>query len=91
MPTKKQPVPRRPIEAYQILKNSLKFLGLFGIIIGLDARRDWKYNVRFAITKLLTAFTWTQLIYTQLMYVYQHNSVRTFEVFAVYGIGVSVK
>lgn len=78
-------------EAFLILERSLNFLSMIAFVIGADMRYDWKVNRRFIITKSLTGFCWFLFIYTQSLYVYQHNSVKTWEVFAIYGIGVSVR
>lgn len=73
-----------------MFKKSLKFLSYFGLLIGAEVRLDWKSDIRFVITKCLTAFMWIQIVYTQVLYVCHGETVRIFEVFSVYGMAVSV-
>ncbi|XP_037040286.1 odorant receptor 67d-like [Bradysia coprophila] len=78
-----------PTAAYLIFSRSLQFLELFGIVIGVRISFDWKNNTRFKFTKFITAFCWSQFFYTKIVYVHQGSAMKTFEVFAVYGIAIS--
>lgn len=63
---------------------------MFGLLIGADLRFNWKRNWRFIFTRTITTFIWTQILYTQFLYIYQNDIMRNLEVFAVYGIAISV-
>ncbi|XP_037039731.1 odorant receptor 67d-like [Bradysia coprophila] len=78
-----------PTEAYMILKRTLQFLELLGMVIGLEMSYSWKNNIRFGITKFLTVLCWSQFFYTQFVNIYQGNAFKSFEVFAIYGVGIS--
>lgn len=80
----------KPTEASQILQRSLNFVSKLGILIGMDMNYQWKRNPRFIISFSLAAFTWSQLLYTQFLFVYNNDSIRTLEIFAIYGVGISV-
>lgn len=88
--SKSKPKLLKSTVAFLILQRSLKFLSMIGLFIGVDYRLHWKRNGRFYITKGIVTFLWSQIFYTHFVYVYQHNSVRNCEVFAIYGIAVSV-
>ncbi|XP_037039267.1 uncharacterized protein LOC119076575 [Bradysia coprophila] len=62
---------------------------MFGYIVGVDFKFEWKNNLRFVVTKSLVFFFWTQVFYTHYVYSVYDNFVRNFEVFAIYGITVS--
>lgn len=53
-------------------------------------RYDWKPNRRYVVMLICSALFWLQMLYTQLLYIYQHTIVRTCEVFAIYGVVMSV-
>lgn len=63
---------------------------MFGIIIGVDFAYNWKTNVRFIITKGIVVFLWSQVAYTHYRYTVYENILRNCELFAIYGIAVSV-
>ncbi len=77
-------------ESSETLQRSLKFVSKFGIFIGVNYSFKWKRNLRFIITKANLIFFWTQIFYTHFYYTYHNNAVRNCEVFAIYGIAISV-
>lgn len=77
-------------DAFQIFEQTLQFLSLFGLLIGAHSNYEWKDNSRFKFTYALVVAAWTQFVYTQSLHVYNHDNIRTLEVFALYGIGISV-
>lgn len=87
VPTDELPV---PTAAYLIFSRTLQFVELFAVIIGARMTYDWKNNKRFTFTVFITAFVWSQFFYTKIVYIYQDNIIKIFEVFAIYGIAVSV-
>lgn len=80
----------RPTEAFQILQRSLRFISLFGVLLGYDMKYDWQRNRRFVFMEYLFLFIWSQMLYTQCLYIYQRTTVRIWEIFALYGIAFSV-
>lgn len=92
-PVNEQPVikPQGPTESFQTLERSLNFLATIGIVIGFDFRFTWNRNVRFYMTIAITAFFWSQFFYNQFLYIYEHDSNRIWEIFTLYGMGMSVR
>lgn len=76
--------------AHLIFEQTLQFLSLFGLLIGTHMKYDWTSNPRFKFTWRLLVATWTQLVYTQFLHIYNRNNIRTLEVFALYGVAISV-
>ncbi len=81
----------RPTQALKVFKKSLKFLAVFGILVGMDLDYKWKWNLRFYLNHFLIGFFWLLLFYTQLKHVYNNERGRTLEQFAIYGTACSVK
>lgn len=80
----------QPTEASKVFKKSLKFLVTFGTLIGTDLNYEWKWNSRFLAVYILLCLSWSLIFYTQLMHVYNNESKRTLEQFALYGTDCSV-
>lgn len=79
-----------PTESSRIFDRTLKFLTVFGVLLGTDFNYEWKCNKRFTFAKILTLFFWFINISTQALHVYSHTIIGTLEQFAIYGIGISV-
>lgn len=80
----------QPTKAFKVFAKSLKFLALFGILIGTDMNYKWKSNLRFFSVYILICLFWLLIFYTQAMHLYNNESKRTLEQFAMYGTASSV-
>lgn len=76
--------------ATKALKQSVDFINSISSFVGFSTGSELKINRRLVFTVSLMAFTWIQIFYTQLKYCANGEYKRIFEVFALYGIGVSV-
>lgn len=78
-------------EASRTFQRSLDFLWVLGAPMGADLTYEWNQrNVRFVLTKGWCLYFWTQMLYTQFLHFYRRNSKKTLEIFALYGVIVSV-
>ncbi len=83
------------IEAFNdsdVMKKTFDLVALFGNLIGWKCSYDWtwKYNARHWFTIAYLIFTWSQILYTQHKHFANGEYKRIFEVFALYGIAISV-
>lgn len=76
--------------AYRALKESFNFIELFGKLMGWQMNYEWKEGPRHWITIGYLMFTWCQVFYTQYLYLANGEPMKTFKVFATYGVGLSV-
>lgn len=79
-----------PTAAFKVFEQSLKFIVVFGALIGIDMSYEWKRNPRFFILKIVMGVFGLLIIYTQLLHVYNNENKRILEEFALYGIELSV-
>lgn len=77
-------------EAYRAIKQSFDFIEIFGIVFGAKTNYEWKRGLRFWLAISYLIFTWSQFFYSQFKYTVNGEHKRIFEVFAVYGVAISV-
>lgn len=77
-------------ENYIIFEQSIQFGGYFGYILGININFDWKPNPKYYITVFALVFMWSQIFYTQFLYIKNKEYYKLLEVFACYGITLSV-
>lgn len=80
----------KKIETLQIFQQSMRFIQFFGNIFGCQISYEWKPNPAFFCVSFFLAFTWSQFIYSQFLHIQHFEHMKLLEVFAIYGIGLSV-
>lgn len=73
------------------IKECFDFIEMFGKILGWELSYKWKINPRHIFAVSYLTFTWSQFLYSQFKYFMDGEYERIFEVFAVYGVAISVK
>ncbi len=81
-----------PTNVTVTLKQTFNFIDCFGKLLGWNFSYDWtwKNNPRHLITIALLVFSWILFLYSQFKYFANGEYKRIFEVFALYGAGISV-
>lgn len=76
--------------ATRSLKQSVYFIDIIGSLLGIKTGYEFKINFRLVCSITLLIFTWIQFFYSQLKYFTNGEYKRILEVFALYGVSVSV-
>lgn len=79
-----------PYNDMRIMEKIFDFIHFFGKLFGSKCCYEWKSNFRFWFAFGYLAFTWSQFFYSQFTHAVNGDFKRIFEVFALYGIAISV-
>lgn len=72
------------------IKENFNFFAFFGKFLGWECKYEWKSNPRHWLTTIDIIFVWYHEIYSQVEHFINGSYGRIFEIFACYGISVSV-
>lgn len=75
---------------FMILQKSLQFFRYFGYMLGIDISYAWKPNRKYYVTLFLLVLIWSQIFYTQFLHIKNNEYYKLLELFACYGITISV-
>lgn len=81
---------KKQTAAYQALRECFEFIEIIGSVVGWKLDYGWKSNPRHWFTVSYLTFTWSQFFYSQYKYFENGELMKVFEVFAVYGVALSV-
>lgn len=73
-----------------IFEQTLQFIHVFGYLLGINISYDWKPNLKFYNTIFVLILIWSQMFYTQFLHIKNKEYYKLLEVFACYGITLSV-
>ncbi len=75
-----------------LIEHSFDFLDFFGKLLGWKCSYNWTWrnNPRHWFTVAYLAFTWSQFLYSQFKHFANGEYKRIIEVFALYGVAISV-
>lgn len=80
----------RDTKAYRAITESFNFIEFFGRPLGWNLDYAWKGGARACLVIGYLIFTWSQFLYSKFQYFAKSEHMKFFEVFAVYGIAISV-
>ncbi len=75
-----------------VIRKIFDFIAFFGNLMGWKCSYDWtwKNNLRHWFLFAIFIFTWSQIFYSQFKHFTNGEYKRIIEVFALYGISISV-
>lgn len=80
----------KPDTTTRSLKQSFDLINLCGVLLGWRLGFELKNSFRFCFHLIFITFTWAQILYSQFKFAANGEPRRIFEVFALYGIAISV-